>query len=461
MTKNNQHYKSPSSFRDPSGFIFFHNGTLYRQINKPYKDHYDSLMQSGLYAALVAKNLLIKHEETSRVEIRDEDAYKIIKPARLPFISHPYEWSFNQLKDAALLTLQVQKTAMEFGMSLKDCSAYNVQFYNTKPVFIDTLSFEKYTDGKPWVAYRQFCQHFFAPLALMSLRDIRLNRLLQLYIDGIPLDLANSLLPFSSKFRFSILSHISLQAKTQKYFADKKTQTKNIHLSRSQFLALLDSLESGIKSLRWENKNTEWADYYDKTNYSHEGLEHKKKIVLDLLAYSHPKTVWDLGANNGLFSRSASHRGSFTVALDVDPSAVDKNYLESKNSEENNLLPLLLDLCNPSPAIGWGLQERTSLIERGPCDTILALALVHHLAISNNLPFNSIAEFFSKIGRSLIIEFVPKSDSQVQKLLSTREDIFTEYTEEAFEREFGAFFKIERKERVKGSGRVLYLMIKQ
>jgi len=200
----------PSSFRDPSGVLFVRDGSIFRQVNTIYKDNYDHLMNSGIYETLVADKLLIPHEEVDIEGVNPDLAYKIIKPELIPFISYPYEWSFSQLKDAALATLRIQKRSVDFGMSLKDCSAYNIQFRNGKPVFIDTLSFEKYHEGQPWVAYRQFCQHFLAPLALMSCRDVRLNQLLRVYIDGVPLDLASSLLPFRTRFVFSLLSHFPI-----------------------------------------------------------------------------------------------------------------------------------------------------------------------------------------------------------------------------------------------------------
>lgn len=448
----------PSSFRDPSGFLFQCDGSIYRQVNTIYKDDYDKLMNSGLYQALVDSQLLVSHEEVDVKCPKPEEAYKIIRPELIPFISYPYEWCFSQLKDAALTTLAIQKKSLEFGMSLKDCSAYNIQFRNSKPIFIDTLSFEKYREGRPWVAYRQFCQHFLAPLALASHKDTRLNQLFRIHIDGVPLDLASSLLPLRTRFRFSLLSHIHLHARSQRHFADKTVKTKESSLSRLSFEGLIDNLESAVKKLKWEPEDTEWANYYEGTNYSPNALEQKKQIVAEFLDRTDPKSVWDLGANIGIFSRIPGSKGIPTISFDIDPAAVEMNYLECNKNGEAGILPLLLDLTNPSPGIGWKNQERMSLSERGPADTVLALALIHHLAISNNVPFCEIAGFFSNLCDSLIIEFVPKSDSQVQRLLSTRDDIFHKYTKEAFEHEFEEHFMIEDSVKLLESERTLYLM---
>ena len=448
----------PGSFRDPSGFLFCREGSIYRQINITYKENYDHLMNSGLYETLVGAELLIPHEEVGIEGARPDDAYKVIKPQSIPFVSYPYEWSFSQLKHAALTTLGIQKMSLDFGISLKDSSSYNIQFRRGRPVLVDTLSFERYREGQPWVAYRQFCQHFIAPLALMSYRDVRLSQLLRVYIDGVPLDLASSLLPLRTRFVFSLFCHIHLHARSQKHFADRPVDTSRHKMGRFRFLGLIDSLESAVKGLKWRPSGTEWAEYYQETNYSAHALEHKKEIVSAFLDRVNPKNVWDLGANLGMFSRIASDKGIQTISFDVDPAAVERNYLGCGARGDTDILPLLLDLTNPSPGIGWENEERMSIQDRGPADTVLALALVHHLAISNNVPLARIADFFSSICNSLIIEFVPKSDSQVQRLLSTREDIFPDYTQPVFEREFGKYFTIRSSVRIRECDRILYLM---
>jgi hypothetical protein len=448
-----------SSFRDPSGFIFYQDGIIYRQINTVYKEQYDHLMTSGLYEALINAGLLIPHIEVTIGSLDPDKAYKIIRPEKIPFISYPYEWCFSQLKAAALTTLTIQKKAIEFGMSLKDCSAYNVQFFKGKPVFIDTLSFEKYNKNRPWVGYRQFCQHFLAPLALMRYTDVRFNQLFRVYLDGIPLELASSLLPFSTRFQFALLSHIHLHAKSQKHFGPKKAiKTSNYQMSHISHLGLIDNLENAVKKLQVRMQETEWAHYYEDTNYSREGMQHKKQIIEEFLSAVNTDVVWDLGANVGMFSRVASNKGLQTICFDIDPIAVEKNYLMCTEKGEINILPLIIDLTNPSPPVGWEHTERMSLLERGPAGLVFALALVHHLAISSNLPFYKIASFFNKICKALIIEFIPKNDSQVQRLLSNREDIFSDYTQQSFEYEFSKYFTICKSVHIKDSERILYLM---
>jgi 2-polyprenyl-3-methyl-5-hydroxy-6-metoxy-1,4-benzoquinol methylase len=449
-----------ASFRDPSGFLFTRDGVLYRQVNQVYAQDYVRLMDSGLYGKLVKAGLLIPHMEADMEPADKKLAFKVICPERVPFISYPYEWSFGQLKDAALATLSIQKRAMKLGMSLKDASAFNIQFQKGKPTLIDTLSFETYTEGEPWVAYRQFCQHFLAPLALMAHRDVRLSQLLRVYIDGIPLDLASELLPARTRWNLGLASHIHLHASAQKRYADvavseARGQRK---MSKEALQTLIESLQATVNKLEWKPAGTEWADYYTANNYSDAAFEHKKVLVGDWLSRIEAKTVWDLGANTGVFSRVAAENGTNVISSDLDPAAVEVNYRLVKEKKEEHILPLVLDLTNPSPAIGWNNNERDSFLQRGPTDAVLALALVHHLAISNNVPLPRVAEFFAACGEWLIAEFVPKSDSQVQRLFRSRADIFGDYTRAGFERAFGEWYIIKETSAVRDSERWLYLM---
>lgn len=454
--------RHPASFRDPSGFVFRHEGVVHRQVGAGYRSEYDLLMQSGLYDELTAAGLLIEHREADLRLAMTDAAYQVIRPEQLPLVSYPYEWCFSQLRDAALTTLNIQRRALAKGLSLKDASAYNIQLHGGRPVLIDTLSFERYQPGQPWVAYRQFCQHFLAPLALMSRTDVRLGQLLRVHLDGIPLDLASRLLPWSSRFSLSLGLHIHAHAKSQRKYADRPAaaQAAAGRFSPRAFEALLAHLESTVQGLAWRGGQSEWSDYYrSNNNYTAPAMQRKEQIVSELLRQAAPATVWDLGANDGRFGRLALKCGArLVVAWDIDPACVESNYRQVRQCAETGLLPLVLDLANPTPALGWAHNERMSLAERGPADCMLALGLVHHLAISNNVPLAQVAQFLAQLGRRLIVEWVPKHDSQVQKLLASRPDIFPHYERGGFERAFEPWFAVERTEPIAETHRVLYLM---
>jgi hypothetical protein len=449
------------SFRDPSGFVFHRDGAIYRQVNPVYADNYDRLMESGLYEALTSEGLLVSHEEVPEAEPAAPGAYKILRPSQLEFISYPWEWCFSQLKAGALATLRLQELAIEHGMSLKDASAFNIQFHAGKPLFIDTLSFERYEEGRPWVAYRQFCQHFLAPLAVMAYTDHRLGRILRTFIDGLPLDLASRMLPRKTRFKLGLMTHLHLQAKAEASLSSEsgRASKERVHkVSKRGLLGILDSLKGVVNGLRWKPAGTTWADYYSETNYSDEGRDDKHEQVARMVAAVAPETVWDLGANTGVFSEIAAETARLTLSFDMDEAAVERNYLRCVERGSSAILPLILDLANPSPGVGWASRERLPLLERGRPDLVLALALIHHLAIGNNLPLGHVADYLREVSPNLIIEFVPKSDSQVQRMLATREDIFADYHQEGFEAAFGARFEIRDSVKLRDTERTLYLL---
>lgn len=447
-----------ASFRDPSGYVYRDDqGRLCRQVNSCYMDHFRLLFTSGLYQELTTAGLMVEHSGSDSKEAQSA----LIFPREIPFVSYPYEWPFSMLKEAALLTLRIQKRAIERGLSLKDASAYNVQFEGTQPIFIDTLSFEPLQSDRPWVAYAQFCRHFLAPLALMSRTDVRLSRLLTGFIDGVPLDLAVRMLPRRSFFNLGLFMHLRLHAsavskhqQTQPSGPDAKASAAR--LSARGLQNLIEHLERTVQKLHWKPVGTEWVNYYQDNSYTEAMHQEKTRWVAETLQRLKPSTVWDLGANTGLYSRVARETGAYVVALDIDPGCVERNFLDGRERKEKQVLPLCMDLTNPSTGLGWAHQERRSLTARGPAECILALALVHHLAIGNNVPFEVIADWFGQLGRQVIVEFVPKDDPQTQRLLRSREDVFPEYTQQHFEKAFGKHFRAVNQQSVPGSGRILY-----
>lgn len=391
------------------------------------------------------------------VSPHDDGAHAIIRAERIEFISYPYEWTFGQLRDAALLTLDIQSLAVSHGYTLRDASAYNIQFRQGRPIHIDTLSFEPVEAGKPWTAYRQFCEHFLAPLALMALRDVRLGRLLRSEIDGIPLDLASRLLPGSTRLRLGLATHIRLHARAQRRYAGRPAEaTARVRRSRPvNQPALLDSLRRTIKGLRWEPAGTEWADYDDRTSYSAEATAAKEALVARFIGATSGTRVWDLGANTGHYSRIAADTGRQVVAFDIDPAAAERLYRQLSTDGRTDILPLVMDLVDPSPGLGWANAERRSLTERAGPDALLALALIHHVAIGRNVPLHEVGRWFARLAPQLVIEFVPREDPMVATLLATREDVFEDYTLERFRVAFGERWTIVDEAPIPGTARTL------
>lgn len=452
------------SFRDPAGFVFRRDGEIYRQVNDSHRPTYDACVESGLYAELHDLGLLVAHHEVDVPAADPSKGSLVLRPERIPFVSYPYEWSPGQLRAAAELTLELHRRALDKGFVLRDASAYNVQFLNGRPVFIDTLSFEPWVEGEPWIAYGQFCRHFLAPLALASRVDARLAGLSRVQIDGIPLDLASRALPRRTRFSFGLGVHLHAHARSQQRHAHDNAEVSAKaparRVSKQAMLGLVDSLTAVTRKQTWEPPKSAWRDYYAaRESYSGSSLDHKEVIVRDLLAEREARTIWDFGANTGRFSRIAAEvTGADVVAIEMDLSAVELNWRECVESPDTAVLPLLVDLSNPSPSQGWAHAERDSLEARGPADVGLALAVIHHLAIGNNVPLPAVTDWFARLARTLIIEWIPKEDPMVQRLLATREDVFEDYTTEAFEAAAEQDFVIRSRHPVEGSLRTVYVL---
>jgi len=438
-----------SSFRDPDAKVFLKDGEIYRRISKNYAKTFEKFINSGLYEKLLSENLIIEH-----TQIESDDL--IIKPKKV-FISYPWEWCFSQLKDAALATLKIQKIALEYNMSLKDATPYNIQFLKNKPLLIDTSSFEDFKE-KPWAAYRQFCENFLSPLVLMAYTDLSLSSLFVGNINGISLALASKLLPLKTRFNPNLLWHIHIHSKMQNKYSENKTKY-DVKISKNQLLNIIDNLYDTVLGINLKKYKTEWQEYYSNTNYTEDSFGTKKEIITCFKNKINPKTVWDFGSNTGIFSRIFSKEGIDVTAFDIDHLAIEKNYLTAKENGEENIFPLIFDISNPSPALGFNNEERKTLTQRAQnVDLILALALIHHLRITYSIPFSYIAKYFAEISKYLIIEFVDKKDSKIQTMLLNREDIFDDYTKENFEKEFGEFYQILEIKPIDGTKRTLYLM---
>jgi hypothetical protein len=448
--------RHPSSYRDPAGSLYYHQDVLYRQVNKVYQEDFDLLASSGLYQHLTGENLLIPHEEVAENFTGETGWYKTIRPEFIPFISYPSEWSFDMLKDAALLTLSIAEKAMASGMMLKDASAYNLQYHKGRMIFIDSLSFERYDATKAWIAYRQFCEHFLAPLAMMHYLKTPLHDLWKAYPDGFPLSLASSSLPFKSRWNLHVYLHIHLHHKMS--LKQGKQDNKDQSFSTQKLKNLFRSLRDAITSFKLENPSGVWSDYYHEAATRNDYVDRKKDIISNWLDKIDVRIAIDAGANEGFYSKLLADKNAFTIAADLDHYSVNNLYHDCRKNKIELLHPLIINLAAPTPAIGFNNEERSSFLSRVHTDLVLALALVHHLSIGHNIPLESTAEMFSRMGSQLIIEFVPKEDEKVRLMLMHKKDVYPLYTMENFEKAFEKFFTITEKARIPGSGRTLYLM---
>ncbi|MGJ8592720.1 MAG: class I SAM-dependent methyltransferase [Aquaticitalea sp.] len=453
---NNQHN---SSFRDPSGYVFLDEGIIKRKIFPKYFEVYNSLKNAQFYEKLFKIGLLVPHKEVSA-----SDSEIVLQPEQIPFITYPYEWSFNQYKEAALLTLKLQKYCLDHQFSLKDASAFNVTFFKGKAVFIDTLSFDIYSENSPWRAYKQFIMHFLGPLILAHYHGSQSLKLMSNFIDGIPLQMLASMLPFKTKFSPTLYSNIHLLAKFEdKHNEDNLEASKTYSLTKKAQLKIIESLYNFIKNLKLK-EHTEWGDYYDKINYSSDAFQQKAVIINGWIEQSKAKTLIDVGGNDGTFVRKISLPIDHALVCDIDPNAIDLNYQTIRNQKETFITPFVLDVLNPSAAIGFENTERLSFLDRishFEPDVTLALAVIHHISLSGNIPFERSAHFFAMFSKDLIIEFPDREDSWVQRLLNSKAEFknhFDFYNKANFETAYFDLFNLIEKIEIKDSKRTMYLL---
>lgn len=453
-----EHSRHPSSFRDPSGHIFIDSGTVYRQINTSYFDNYDRLIESGLYQSAIDRGLLIPHQT-----VREETHLKIIKPLQLEFISYPCEWSFGQLQDAACVTLELHGLALDYGMVLKDATGPNVQFHQGKPLLVDTLSFDTYQDGDPWWAYGQFCRHFLAPLLLMKYVSPDINRHLGSHLDGVPLDIASNMLPWRTHLVPSIKANLHVHAKMLSRHKESLGDEGTVSVSKNTQLSIVENMLHFVGSLR-SGVRTEWSEYYDFSNYGQEAFENKERIIKKWIDEYNLRRIWDVGGNNGHFSRLIAESCETIICTDIDANAIDQNYRQMRKNDESKLVPLVLDFVNPTPGFGFMNRERISFADRiknHRLDAVLALALIHHLSITANCTFEMLAELFAALSPWLIIEFVDPNDTWADKMLRSKRHarrLFAFYNRDNFERVFSTRFETIEVLAIPDTQRHMYVM---
>lgn len=382
----------------------------------------------------------------------------MLEHPRLAFISYPYEWPFSALKAAALLQLDVHLRALEYDVTLSDASAYNVQFQGPRPVFIDHLSFRRYRDGEFWHAHGQFCEQFLNPLLLRAICGIPHNAWYRGSQEGISVGELHRLLPLRSKFSWNVFTQVVLQARLHNAVADKEApaEASTRKLPKAAFRRMLEGLRRWIARLEpADGGSSVWRGYSTGHSYSDDEVAAKRGFVDAFAAAVQPQVLWDVGCNTGDYAKVALAAGArLAIGFDSDQDALELAY-DRAREESLNFLPLYLDAANPTPDQGWAGRERRGLSARAPRDGLLALALVHHLAITRNVPLEGVVDWLLGLAPAGVIEFVPKNDAMVQQMLKLREDIFPDYTEENFLRAVQERGRVVRQQTVSQSGRLL------
>lgn len=452
----------PGSFRDPGGRIYWLGDRVLRTVMPSAAADFEYVESTGLIEQLVRKGMLISQTRASPALLGDvaRGARYVLEHPKLEFISYPYEWPFAALQAAALLQLDLYLEALRHDVTLSDATAYNIQFDGVRPIFIDRLSFRRYVDGQFWLGHRQFCEQFLNPLLLRSMLGIPHNAWYRGSPEGIGAAELNALLPLRRKLSWRVLTNVVMQGSLQRTKSSDAQQVikRDLRFPKDAFVRMLRGLRSWIETLRpADRKPTTWQEYATQHSYRSTEVEAKRNFVMRFVRDFKPRTVWDIGCNTGDYSAAALQAGARSVVgFDFDQGALDVAFDRAK-SERIAFLPLFLDVTNPAPDQGWGQSERRGLKARAAADGVLALALIHHVAISRNVPLDQVLSWLTALAPRGVIEFIPKSDPMVVELLRLREDIFDQYTEENFVRCLQQCARIVSSETVSASGRKLFV----
>ena len=454
----------PGSFRDWDSRVFYDDGRVLRALSARGLEDWLALSQSRFFADAVAAGRLVstaRLEDAAVPETLAGSAAAVLEHERIPFVSYPYEWPFAMLRDAALLQLDLLEQALAEDLTMKDASSYNVQWRGVKPVFIDVGSFERLAPGEPWQAYRQFCMLFLNPLLLQAYKGIPYRPWLRGSLKGISPAEARSVLSLRDLFRRGVLTNVVLHARLERRHAasgrDVRGELRKAGFRKELIVANVRRLRKLVARLDWEPGRSEWSDYGATTSYSEADAERKEAFVREVAHTRAWDLVWDIGCNEGRHARIAADSARYVVALDGDGAVADRLYRSLADDRVDRILPLVIDVTDPSPALGWHGLERRPLEARGRPDLTLCLAVLHHVAIGGNVPVPEFLSWLRELGTAVVIEFATRDDPRVARLLARkRPGAHPDYDREPFERTLAERFVVERSETLSSGTRALY-----
>ncbi len=453
----------PGSFRDPDTRIFHRDGGVFRALSERALADWRQLANTRFFPRLTGQGRLVGTRETNGREALPEPAAPwaaVLEHERLPVVSYPYEWSFGMLKDAALLQLDLTLAAIDEGMTLKDATPFNVQWIGSRPTFIDIGSFTVYEPGDPWAGYRQFCETFLYPLLLQAYRNIPFQPRLRGRLDGMTAEECRCCLSARDYLRGGVLTHVYLQAKAQARYEDSNVDARR-ELRAAGFGAGLirnnvSRLRRTVEALRWAPARSSWSDYQRTHTYDEADLERKTGFVRRILQTNRRSLVWDIGCNTGVYSRLAAEHADYVVALDADQLVIERFYQALRAEAHSTILPLVADVADPSPGLGWRGRERRPLADRGAPDLLLCLALMHHVVIGRNVPLADFIAWLASFGAEVVLEFVDRADSMVERLLRNRREQPPDYSREAVETALASHFQIVARTALASGTRTVY-----
>ncbi len=446
------------SFRDRDSRVFLTPDGVYRALSARGLRDFEALGASKLFAQAQQDGSLVRTQLSDLeppADILPDGAAAVLEHERIPFVSYPYEWTFGMLRDAALVQLDLLDAAIGESLMLKDATPYNLQFVGARATFVDLGSFEVMRPSEPWIAYRQFCTLFLYPLMLTAYRGVSFQPWLRGSLEGISPVEAAALLSLRDRLRKGVLINVGLLGRLERRQSATSAKDVKRDLAKAGFKpeivrANVRRMRKLVTRLRWKTSKTAWTHYDDNhRGYEQSELQRKTAFVEAAAERASPSLAWDLGANDGAFARIVAGHAGHVVAMDADHETVEHLYRELRDpgQTQRNILPLVVDLCDPSPARGWSLAERATLTERGRPDFTLSLALVHHLSISRNVPIREVIAWLASLGGTHVVEFPTREDPMVVRLLSAKRDdeSHPDYELGFFEAALGERFEIRNR----------------
>ncbi len=451
------------SFRDPEGHVFSYENEIYRTLSSGAYARMNTLLNLPFFNKWVEEGKIIptkllKATDTfpKKVSVGDH----VLWHEKIEYLTYPFEWSFSMLKDAGLLMLDLLEELLENNFILKDGTAWNISFYKGKPCFYDILSIDVYQEGQPWEGFSQFLQEFLYPLMLQAHHNVDFQSFWRATHQGIPVSILSKTMSKTSLFKRGVFKYVFLQ---EKLSSSKTVSEATIRhefspqvFPKKALLNFIKNLRGCVESLQINKGKSIWKDYYSQNSYEVDDTKEKESFIREGLKKLGPKSVMDLGCNTGHYSLIAA-KASQVIACDLDPTCIDQVYSHKNKS----IVPVVLNLMTPSPSMGWSLNERKDVFTRLKTDSFMALALIHHLCISQNVPLNSFVQFLKFIAPQGIVEWVDKTDPMVKFLLRNRADIFKDYTLDNFKDLLSQHFNIEKMISLNKGTRNLLLLSKK
>lgn len=455
------------SFRDPAARVYSYEDRILRGVDAATLANYRELAKADFYLDAIEQGKITRTKHVDKTDvgalaILGDGWAGVLEHERLPLLSYPYEWTFSMLKDAALLHLDLLESALREGWIIKDSTPYNIQFIGASPVFIDIPSFTRRTAGDYWRGYRQFCMLFLYPLMLMAYRQMPYHSLLRGSLDGIAPVEAARFFTGLSRFRKGVLSHVLFPATLERRAAGRtmsgltSRRSKARPQSDAMVFGLVQSIRRIVRKLPISSDASTWSDYTTTHSYDPASFDEKLSFVGNVVSQEHYGTVWDLGSNTGTFSEILEQSADHVVSVDSDHESVERLYLRLRDRGDKKILPLVMDLVDPSPNQGWANTERSSFDNRNQPELILGLALIHHICLSGNVPIPAFLDWLAGTGAKLIIEFVGRDDVMVKEMLSRKLETHADYNLQNFETELDHRYEIGASKLLKDGDRKIY-----